>query len=98
MRPSQYTDSDCPTCPDRMKAAELPADFKVPRAASVLRHSVTESIRNAILVGRFQPGERLPQPELGEMTGVSRPLAREALRSEDRRVGTGGDSPCKCRG
>src|SRR3546814_4970596 len=72
MRPSQYTDSDCPTCPHRMKAAELPADFKVPRAASVLRHSVTESIRNAILVGRFQPGERLPERELCEMTGVSR--------------------------
>jgi len=63
-----------------MKAAELPADFKVPRAASVLRHSVTESIRNAILVGRFQPGERLPERELCEMTGVSRTLVREALR------------------
>ena len=55
-------------------------DFKVQRVASVLRHSVTESIRNAILVGRFKPGERLPERELCEMTGVSRTLVREALR------------------
>jgi len=55
-------------------------DFKVPRVAAVLRHSVTESIRNAILLGRFQPGDRLPERELCEMTGVSRTLVREALR------------------
>ncbi|WP_094814058.1 GntR family transcriptional regulator [Bordetella genomosp. 12] len=60
--------------------AEPQDDFKVQRVASVLRHSVTESIRNAILVGRFQPGERLPERELCEMTGVSRTLVREALR------------------
>ncbi|WP_459615008.1 GntR family transcriptional regulator [Bordetella sp. 2513F-2] len=60
--------------------AELTGDFKVQRVASVLRHSVTESIRNAILVGRFRPGERLPERELCEMTGVSRTLVREALR------------------
>jgi DNA-binding GntR family transcriptional regulator len=56
------------------------ADFKVPRVASVLRHGVTESIRNAILVGHFRPGDRLPERELCEMTGVSRTLVREALR------------------
>ncbi len=55
-------------------------DFKVQRVASVLRHGVTESIRNAILVGRFRPGDRLPERELCEMTGVSRTLVREALR------------------
>lgn len=55
-------------------------DFKVQRVASVLRHSVTENIRNAILVGRFRPGERLPERDLCEMTGVSRTLVREALR------------------
>lgn len=55
-------------------------DFIVPRAAAVLRHSVTESIRNAILLGHFLPGERLPERELCEMTGVSRTLIREALR------------------
>lgn len=61
-------------------AANGPNHFKVPRAAAVLRHSVTESIRNAILTGHFQPGERLPERELCEMTGVSRTLVREALR------------------
>jgi len=55
-------------------------EFKVRRAASLLRHSVTESIRNAILLGRFRPGERLPERELCDMTGVSRTLIREALR------------------
>ena len=60
--------------------AEPKDDFKVQRVASVLRHSVTESIRNAILVGRFRAGERLPERELCEMTGVSRTLVREALR------------------
>jgi len=56
------------------------SDFKVTRVAAVLRHSVTESIRNAIMLGRFQPGDRLPERELCEMTGVSRTLIREALR------------------
>lgn len=54
--------------------------FKVERSASILRHSVTENIRNAILTGHFRPGERLPERELCEMTGVSRTLVREALR------------------
>ena len=62
------------------EAVKPTADFKVPRVASVLRHGVTESIRNAILMGHFQPGDRLPERELCEMTGVSRTLVREALR------------------
>ncbi|NYT78311.1 GntR family transcriptional regulator [Alcaligenaceae bacterium] len=63
-----------------MKSEDADDVFKVHRVAAVLRHSVTESIRNAILAGRFQPGERLPERELCEMTGVSRTLVREALR------------------
>lgn len=55
-------------------------DFRVVRIAAPLRHSVTESIRNAIAAGRFKAGERLPERELCEMTGVSRTLVREALR------------------
>src|SRR5690606_17829191 len=67
---------------DHMKSeeADSDSDFKVHRVAAVLRHSVTESIRNAILAGRFRPGDRLPERELCEMTGVSRTLVREALR------------------
>jgi DNA-binding GntR family transcriptional regulator len=55
-------------------------NFKVERIAAPLRQSVTESIRYAIAVGRFKSGERLPERELCELTGVSRTLVREALR------------------
>lgn len=54
--------------------------FRVDRMAAPLRHSVTQSIRNAIAAGRFEPGERLPERELCELTGVSRTLVREAIR------------------
>jgi DNA-binding GntR family transcriptional regulator len=62
------------------QAAADQRDFRVVRIAAPLRQSVTESIRNAIAVGRFKPGERLPERGLCEMTGVSRTLVREALR------------------
>lgn len=55
-------------------------DYRVERMAAPLRHSVTENIRYAIATGRFKGGERLPERELCEMTGVSRTLIREALR------------------
>ncbi|MGH6896800.1 MAG: GntR family transcriptional regulator [Geminicoccaceae bacterium] len=55
-------------------------DFRVHRIAAPLRRSVTESIRNAIAAGLFKAGERLPERDLCEMTGVSRTLVREALR------------------
>lgn len=55
-------------------------DFRVDRPAATLRHSVTESIRNAIALGRFSSGDRMPERDLCEMTGVSRTLVREALR------------------
>lgn len=54
--------------------------FKVPRQSATLRHSVTESIRSAIALGRYGPGDRMPEKELCELTGVSRTLVREALR------------------
>ncbi|KMK64855.1 GntR family transcriptional regulator [Puniceibacterium sp. IMCC21224] len=54
--------------------------FRVDRIAAPLRFSVTESIRNAIAVGRFKAGDHLPERELCEMTGVSRTLVREAMR------------------
>jgi DNA-binding GntR family transcriptional regulator len=59
---------------------EVPQSFLVERPAATLRHSVTESIRQAIAVGHFRPGDRMPERELCEMTGVSRTLVREALR------------------
>lgn len=61
-------------------AAFLERDLRVERIAAPLRHSVTENIRYAIATGRYKAGERLPERELCEMTGVSRTLIREALR------------------
>lgn len=55
-------------------------DFLVRRPASTLRHQVTENIRQAIALGRFGPGDRMPERDLCELTGVSRALVREALR------------------
>lgn len=54
--------------------------FQVVRMAAPLRHGVTESIRNAIALGRYKAGDRLPERELCELTGVSRTLVRETLR------------------
>jgi DNA-binding GntR family transcriptional regulator len=45
-----------------------------------VRRQVAEHIRSAITSGRFAPGQRLIEKDLCEMTGVSRPSIREALR------------------
>jgi DNA-binding GntR family transcriptional regulator len=45
-----------------------------------LRALVVERLRLAIVTGRFAPGSQLRERELCELTGVSRPLVREALR------------------
>lgn len=55
-------------------------DFKVDRPAAPLRRSVIESIRQSIAMGRYSAGDRMPERDLCEMTGVSRTLVREALR------------------
>jgi GntR family transcriptional regulator, trigonelline degradation regulator len=45
-----------------------------------LTQKVGEGLRNAILTGQLQPGQRLIERSLCEMTGVSRTAVREALR------------------
>ncbi|NIE63112.1 GntR family transcriptional regulator [Burkholderia sp. Ax-1719] len=45
-----------------------------------LRSKVENSLRDAIMGGRFQPGERLVERDLCERLGVSRTSIREALR------------------
>lgn len=57
-----------------------PYDFRVERDTTTMRHRVTEAIRQAIAVGHYDAGDRMPERELCEMTGVSRTLIREALR------------------
>lgn len=55
--------------------------LKVPLAeAAPVRKLVADNIRNAIISGRFAPGERLKEHELVSWTGVSRTAVREALR------------------
>ena len=45
----------------------------------LLRDNVFESLRNAIVDGTFEPGERLKDTELEAWLGVSRTPIREAL-------------------
>src|SRR5437879_10116259 len=45
-----------------------------------VRSMVAQKLREAIMSGTFKPGQRLVERELCEMTGVSRPSIREALR------------------
>ncbi len=54
--------------------------LRVTRETASLRHQVEEMLRKAISSGQFQPGEKLIERELCELTGVSRPSIREALR------------------
>lgn len=54
--------------------------MRVVTMAAPVRHQVVEVIRRAITSGRFAPGARLVEKDLCEVTGVSRPSVREALR------------------
>jgi DNA-binding GntR family transcriptional regulator len=52
--------------------------------ARPLRDVVYEHLKEAILVGRFVPGERLLEVELAEQMGVSGTPVREAMRRLER--------------
>lgn len=54
--------------------------LRVAPVAAPVRQQVLEILRSAITNGRFQPGQRLVEKELCELTGVSRASVREALR------------------
>jgi DNA-binding GntR family transcriptional regulator len=54
--------------------------MKISSVAAPVRLQVVNSFRSAILAGRFQPGERLVEKDLCELTGASRTSVREALR------------------
>jgi DNA-binding GntR family transcriptional regulator len=55
--------------------------LRIERNERLLRDRVTDKVREAILQGDLEPGRRLTERELGELTGVSRTSLREALRS-----------------
>jgi GntR family transcriptional regulator, trigonelline degradation regulator len=54
--------------------------LRVAPVAAPLRAQVVRNLREAILNRTFEPGERLRERELTELTGVSRTVVREALR------------------
>ena len=59
-----------------------PAPFKAVKRPVSLYEEVLESLKEAVLDGRYAPGEVLPsETELAAQFGVSRPVVREALRS-----------------
>jgi DNA-binding GntR family transcriptional regulator len=49
-----------------------------------LREIVFETLRNAIISGKFEPGERFMEIQLAEELGVSRTPVREAIRKLER--------------
>lgn len=51
---------------------------KLPQTS--LRDQVVSAIRDAIIQGKFKPGEKIPEQELAEQLGVSRTPIREAIR------------------
>src|SRR5437773_11171615 len=61
------------------KRGELQSTLRIEDVPTV-RSMVAQKLREAIMSGRLKPGQRLIERELCEMTGVSRPSIREALR------------------
>ena len=58
-----------------------PVTLRVVRENQTLTRKVGDVLRDAILNGEFDPGQRLVERTLCELTGVSRTAVREALRS-----------------
>lgn len=55
-------------------------DLHIAREATSLRQQVIDRLREAILDGRFSPGQKLIERDLCEMLGISRTVLREALQ------------------
>ncbi len=54
--------------------------LEIAKRAAPLRQQVEDAVRQAIVDGHLQPGQRLTERELTDRMGVSRTLVREALR------------------
>jgi DNA-binding GntR family transcriptional regulator len=70
----------CTSYEYRRHAVNTDLGLHVDRPDRLLRERVTDTLREAILRGQLEPGRRLTERELGELTGVSRTSLREALR------------------
>ena len=62
------------------RASRDASALRVDRTRETLREKTVERLRESILNQFFEPGERLIERELCELTGVSRTSVREALR------------------
>ena len=69
-----------PTPPDASLPAEMTAVAEAGTKAGPRVQQVTETLRMAIISGRFEPGERLIEASLSKELGTSRGPVREALR------------------
>jgi DNA-binding GntR family transcriptional regulator len=69
-----------PTPPDASLPAEMTAVAEAGAKAAPRVQQVTETLRMAIIAGRFAPGERLIESVLSTELGTSRGPVREALR------------------
>lgn len=56
-----------------------PINLMIEREDETLRVRVQQRLRDAIIDGHFQPGQKLIERELTTLTGVSRSIIREAL-------------------
>ncbi|MXZ63941.1 MAG: GntR family transcriptional regulator [Acidimicrobiaceae bacterium] len=69
-----------------MHLTELGGQFRVgpsrlaPLSRKNLSEQIIDAIRNAIVEGRFRPGDKIPEAELAEQLGVSRTPVREAFK------------------
>jgi DNA-binding GntR family transcriptional regulator len=54
-------------------------ETKTMQAPSTIKSYFVEEIRNAIVAGKFKPGDRLNESQLAREYGVSRIPVREAL-------------------
>lgn len=55
-------------------------DLRIARSPTTLRELAVDRLRNAIIAGRFNSGDRLVERTLCEQLGVSRSVVREAIR------------------
>jgi DNA-binding GntR family transcriptional regulator len=59
------------------------SDLKIEKPPTTLREIALDKMREAIIAGVFQPGQRLIERTLCEQIGVSRTVIREAIRHLD---------------
>lgn len=71
---------NAPTPPEASLPAEMTAVVEAGAKAGPRVQQVTETLRMAIISGRFEPGERLIESVLSSELGTSRGPVREALR------------------